>query len=510
MIRASHLSHAFLISFLIGIFLLQWWQLPGYPPWLTWTLVFVSIQGMLCCSVAVTRKAGTFLLAVSFGFTAATWTVARTTHVPTAETIDSYATGETVILHGFIADEPDKRPLSTKYTVEASHLQSDTQSELPVHGKVLVTDYNGWPEFEYGDEVIVLGTLAKPEPFDTFSYDRYLSRYGIFSVMNRVQMERVSGGHGSPLRAMLYRIKSRFERQIGRLYPEPHASLMMGLLTGSRRGIPEHLLKDFNATGLTHLIAISGFNITIILSLLGGLLFFVPARLKIFPLSLGIVVFVLFVGAGAAVIRAAIMGLLGLLALSVGRIALRRLLILWTLFFMLCVNPKYLWYDAGFQLSFLAVLGILELGPLLKTWFRMLPSAFGIQEAMVATIAAQIAAAPLIALLFGSLSLIAPLANAFVALIVPFAMLFGFLSTVISFVSFPVGQLVAFIAFGCLEWIVHTAKLFATFPGATIQLSWFDDRAMIVAYGFLLLIMLLPMLTSGTRTRVASFSLSEH
>src|SRR3990167_5289719 len=202
MIRASHLSHAFLLSFLVGVFLLQWWQLPNYPPWLTWTLVFLMIQGALCSSAATTRKAGALLLAISFGLTAALWTVARTTHVGSAQTIDFYATGDTVVLHGFIVDEPDRRPLSTKYTVEASHLQSDTQEELPVHGKVLVTDYNGWPELQYGDEVVVLGTLARPEPFDTFSYDRYLSRYGIYSVMNRAEIEAVSGGHGNRLRSL--------------------------------------------------------------------------------------------------------------------------------------------------------------------------------------------------------------------------------------------------------------------------------------------------------------------
>ena len=507
MIRASHLSHAFLLSFLIGIFLLQWWQRAIYPPWLTWTLVFLMIQGVLCSSAATTRKAGALLLAISFGLTAALWTVARTTHVGSAQTIDFYATGDTVVLHGFIVDEPDRRPLSTKYTVEASHLQSDTQEELPVHGKVLVTDYNGWPEFHYGDEVLVLGTLERPEPFDTFSYDRYLNRYGIYSVMNRAEIEVISSGrHGNRLRALLYGIKSRFERQIGKLYPEPHASLMMGLLTGSRRGIPEHLLKDFNATGLTHLIAISGFNITIIISLLGGFLFFVPARFKIIPLSMGIVVFVLFVGAGAAVVRSAIMGTLGLLALSVGRIAQRRLIILWTLFFMLSVNPKYLWYDAGFQLSFLAVLGILELGPYLKRWLHILPTSFGIQDAIIATIAAQISAAPLIAMLFGSFSLVAPVANAFVAMLVPFAMLFGFLSTVVSFMAFPIGQLIAFLGFGCLEWIIHTAHLFATFPFASIQVSWFDERMMAALYGLVLLTLLGPLQAIGTRIRVGSFS----
>ena len=123
---------------------------------------------------------------------------------------------------------------------------------------------------------------------------------------------------------------------------------------------------------------------------------------------------------------------------------------------MLAWNPKFLWYDAGFQLSFLAVVGIAEIAVPLKDSIP-LPPVFG--EAILATIAAQIMTAPLLMVIFGSFSLIAPVANALVSLVIPASMLLGFLGTMVSILSFPLGQLVAFLAFGCLEFIIRTAEI---------------------------------------------------
>ena len=246
---------------------------------------------------------------------------------------------------------------------------------------------------------------------------------------------------------------------------------MAGLLTGSRRGIPEHLMNDFNVTGLTHIIAISGYNITIVIAVISGMLFWLPLKVRFFPSIVAIIAFTLFVGASAAVVRASIMGILGLLALQTGRQSEVRLTILWTLFFMLLWNPKYLWYDAGFQLSFLAVLGLVEIAPYLDPLFKHIPKTLGIREALQMTIAAQISAVPLILFLFGRLSLIAPIANLMVAPFIPLAMLFGFFGTVTSFLWFPLGQLIGYIGWGCLEWIILVAHTLANLPFASIELG---------------------------------------
>ncbi|MDD5470285.1 MAG: ComEC/Rec2 family competence protein, partial [Candidatus Peribacteraceae bacterium] len=130
---------------------------------------------------------------------------------------------------------------------------------------------------------------------------------------------------------------------------------------------------------------------------------------------------------------------------------------------------KYLWYDAGFQLSFLAVLGLTECAPLLERWFTRVPQVLGMRESLQMTCAAQLAAVPLIIFLFGRLSLIAPIANVLVAPFIPLAMLFGFLGTMVSFAAFFPGQLIAYLGWGCLEWIVHVSGALAQLPFASVS-----------------------------------------
>ena len=246
---------------------------------------------------------------------------------------------------------------------------------------------------------------------------------------------------------------------------------MAGLLTGSRRGIPTDLLEAFNATGLTHIIAISGYNITIVIAIISSMLFWLPFKIRFFPAVTAIVAFTIFVGASAAVIRAAIMGILGLIALKNGRTTTVRISILWTAFFMIAWNPKVLWYDAGFQLSFLAVIGLTELGTLLDTVFARVPKTLAIRESLQMTVAAQIAAVPLIIILFRRCSLIAPLANLLIAPVIPLAMLFGSLGTVISFGLFPLGQLFSYLGWACLTWIILIANICSSIPYASLELN---------------------------------------
>ena len=377
------------------------------------------------------------LFAIVFGIGLAYLNVERATRVPELP----YLFEESTTIEGRISAEPDRRPMQTKYTI----------------GHVLVSDHSGYPQYKYGDRVRATGKIEQPGIIENFNYANYLSRYGIYAVMYRAHVEKIEDGSLSFFR-ILYKIKDRFEEQMNKLYAEPHASFMAGLLTGSRKGIPEKLMEDFNATGLTHIIAISGYNITIVITVISGALFWLPLKKRLLPAVVAIVIFTLFVGANAAVVRAAIMGILGLLALQSGRMSNVRLSILWTAFCMILWNPKVLWYDAGFQLSFLAVLGLVELAPLLERWLAKVPEVLGIRDALQMTIAAQISTAPLIVLLFGRVSLISPIANVLVAPFIPLAMLFGFLGTVVSFFWFFGGQLLAYIGWGCLTWIIFIAQ----------------------------------------------------
>jgi competence protein ComEC len=246
------------------------------------------------------------------------------------------------------------------------------------------------------------------------------------------------------------------------------ASLLTGLLTGSRGGMPEELLESFRVAGLSHIVAISGYNITIIITLVGGMLFWVPLK-KRFPLLVaGIALFTLFVGASASVVRAAVMGVLGLLALQQNRKADIRLLVLWSAFFMLLINPRQLWFDAGFQLSFLAVIGLAELSRPVGKALARLPETLGIRESLTATMSAQISTLPLTMLVFKQLSLVAPFANLLVAPLIPLAMLLGFIGTVLGFAWEPLGLPPSYLAWGLLNMIIVIGKSAASLPYAAV------------------------------------------
>ncbi|MDA1292967.1 MAG: ComEC/Rec2 family competence protein [bacterium] len=433
------------------------------------------------------------LVALLLGVLTALVCVIRTTHTRTPNTVDWYTTTQSVSVEGVVSTEPDKRPMKTLYTIAVDQFIDGSGTLIKgLQGNVLATDRRQWPEYQFGDRVAVFGVLEKPEQIEEFHYEHYLSRYDIYSVMYRGSFQIKTNNRqpttSTELRRTLYSLKKSFESQINRLYPEPHASFMAGLLTGSRRGIPEDLLEAFAATGLTHIIAISGYNITIVIAIISSLLFWLPLKVRFFPATIAIVCFTIFVGASAAVVRAAIMGILGLLALQNGRTTTVRLSILWTAFFMIAWNPKVLWYDAGFQLSFLAVIGLTELGTLLEKVFQRVPKTLAIRESLQMTVAAQIAAVPLIIILFKRFSLIAPIANLLIAPAIPLAMLFGAVGTLLSFGLFPLGQLVSYLGWSCLEWIIIVAYICNAIPFASIQID-IPTWTLIPYYGFIIYVL---------------------
>jgi competence protein ComEC len=285
-----------------------------------------------------------------------------------------------------------------------------------------------------------------------------------------------------PFTRMLWHIRSRFEKQIKRTFPDPSAGLLTGLLTGANGALTPTIEEEFRRTGLSHIVAISGSNITIILSLMGSMLFWLPLRWRFVPLAVGIIVFTLFVGASASVIRAAVTGIIGLVALQAGRQNDARIATGWTAFFMLLWNPWMLWADAGFQLSFLAVIGLIEMTPLLEPLLKRIPETGGIREALTATLAAQFTAVPWGVRLFGSLPLISPLANILVAPFLPLGMLFGFLAVLAEWIDPLFARMVVLPAVLLLDTVIETAHILSNIPGAVIGDLQISSTMMCVYY----------------------------
>lgn len=463
----SRISYAFLLTFLAAVLMLQWWQYPMYPSELWQILGFLGLTGFLSCTWHTARKAAPLMIAIVFALACALFCVGRTTHVPSLTTLDWHANETTVTIEGIVADDPEPRGTSRRYVINAKTIRT-ASGTFAVTGKVLATAPS-WPIFEYGDQVSVRGTLEKPGQIEDFRYDNYLSRYGVYAVMFRANLQRSGENAGSALFRNLYAFKHAVEARITSLYPEPEASLLIGLITGSRASMPEKLAADFQVTGLTHIVAISGYNVTMVITILSLVLFWLPLKWRFLP-SLGfIALFTLFTGASASVVRAAVMGCLGLLALQLGRTQTTRLTILWAAFFMIAWNPKQLWYDAGLHLSFLALLGVTEVSPLVEPLLRRLPDKFGLRESLQLTLAAQLSTLPWTIHLFRRVSLIAPLSNLLVPPVIPYAMLSGALSIILSTVSQTLGKLIALPAYLVLQWMTRSTTIMAATPLASVE-----------------------------------------
>lgn len=432
-------------------------------------------------------------------------------HHPTPNTVDYYNnTNETITIIGTIADEPDIRRNKINYTIQPISILlptsvKDNNSPSPakerglgeevlndtIRPKLLSLNPNPhllistgkYPAYQYGNRLEITGKLQTPAQFDSFDYAAYLSRFNTYSVMYRPNIKRAPPAKGelSHFRAtegvwkVLLSTKKYFEQALYRAFPsEPSSSFLAGLLLGSRKGIPENLTKDFQTVGLTHIIAISGYNITIIVTLLMAMLKPLGQKPAILISGVGIILFTLFVGASPAVVRACIMGLLALLALNSNRKAEITLILLLTATLMVGYNPKILLHDVGFQLSFLATMGLIYISPILEPYLHWLPNRLAIRESISLTLSAQIMAMPIILLNFQTLSIISPLANLLIAgPIIPLAMLFGFLSTLIAFVFLPLAKLIGFPAFLLLNYITFITQTLANIPLASVNITSF-------------------------------------
>ncbi|MDA1060298.1 MAG: ComEC/Rec2 family competence protein, partial [bacterium] len=352
-----------------------------------------------------------------------------------------YSIHEPLSYQGFVSfeacivDEVDERSDMVKYVVKSEQF-----------GNVLINAFP-FPLYSYGDCLLIEGDILTPENFGDFQYDKYLSRYGIYKLINRPKIVKLSSKAPYSFFKLLYSLKSSFEMNLSEIFGEPHGSFMSGLILGSRRGIPSDLLDDFTKTGLTHIIAISGYNITLVVIFTSAFFGFLSRRVKVFVSVVFIVLFVLLVGAGAAVVRAALMGGIALIAVFFGRPYYTGISLLGAAFFMNLWNPQILPSDLGFQLSFLATCGIVYVSPLIEKYLMFLPRLFAIRESAILTLSAQIFALPIIVLNFNQLSVVSPFANVFVLPLIPFAMIFGFLAVLFSFVFSFLAYLFGFLGY---------------------------------------------------------------
>lgn len=374
-----------------------------------------------------------------------------------------------VVLGGYIDDEPNISGNRMSFTFRAK--------ELVVPDKIIKTDertlvtVNSFPARNYGDELSITGALNPPKNLTDFDYVTYLKKQNIRIVMSFPKInekkdlrldffEKVKIG----LYKKIFGLKNKFESAVNKSISEPNTSFINGILLGSRHNIPKEIKEAFNKTGTTHILAISGYNIMIISwAVLAGLVYFLKRRTA-FWLSVAIIIlFTILTGASASVVRASVMGLLLLFANGYGRLYDPKNSIILAGAAMIYINPFALVFDVGFQLSFLAVMGLLYIYPFLDNKFRKIPELWKLKELTLMTISAQLAVVPLLIYYFHQFSAVSLLANILILPFVPVSMFLGFLSGIGGIIFTPLGNLIGFSAWAITTYQIKIIEFVASF-----------------------------------------------
>lgn len=401
--------------------------------------------------------------------------------------------GKQVEARGIIVAEPERSLSVERFTIQISYL-NDVKAEPFL---VLVTA-GRYPRYELGDEVVVQGKLEKPENYGEFDYVSYLSRRDIFATMFFPQANKVGEGRGNQLMFYLSRLKHAFEENLEAVIPEPHAAFLKGLTLGERESLPADLVENFSRTGTTHIVALSGYNITMLgRFFVNGLMYLtVPFRISFWIATAAIGLFVLLTGASPSVVRAGIMGILVLIAQKEGRLYQMINALVFAAALMILHNPKILRFDAAFQLSFLATLGLIYLSPQIE---RLLSRRhkfnthdikpgnkpfFSWKQTLTETLAAQIMVLPLLIYLFGRVSLISPLSNIAVIMAVPYAMIMGFITGGLGFLWVPLAQILGWTAWIILEYQIRAIEFFAKIPVASVTVDKWIAIPLLVFYAY--------------------------
>jgi competence protein ComEC len=460
--------------------------LPGIVP-LAWLLAFGILAGVTYYVWAMQRAAttqqvlggsssGTPLQIMLFMLLALAAGGYRYTFVPQTSDIARYNNLGGVQIEGIVIAEPDIRDDRAQLQVQAETIFTGSAT-YATSGVVLVNAPRR-TDAQYGDRVLATGILVTPAEFDTFSYSDFLARSGVFSVMQNAVVEVVHEGEGSPIYAALLDFKAQAQRHIARSLPEPAAALLTGILLGSERGISPAIADAFSRVGASHVIAISGFNMALISGVVMNSLnrFTARKRLAAFLGITFLVIYTLLVGANLAVVRAAVMSSLLIIAPLFKRKTFVPATLAGALVGITALSPGALW-DIGFQLSFLATLGLALFAEPLSRGFeafllRIMPSRAArsvlglLNEALVAGLAAQILTLPLIILYFQRISLVTLVVNVLIVPAQALLLYIGLIAVIVAFISPLIGQILFWLALLPLSWTLWIVRSFAALPFA--------------------------------------------
>lgn len=476
----DRIFYAIVFGFILGVFLQSFLFLDFYICILFCVIAFAII---LLYGFLFKNKwgiiIGFFLLAIFFG-------VLRfiSIDINGVKFLDSKIDQE-ISIGGIIIDNPEIKENNQKLVIRTSSPKPGFwEEEVDI---LLSVDFA--QEYQYGDFVNIVGKLEKPENFVTdygkeFDYINYLKKDGIFYTMYSPEIEIISHNNGNKIKKILFIIKEKFLEKINFSIRQPESLLMGGLILGEKAAFSQELRQSFVNTGTIHIVALSGYNVTIVAEWIMKLFSFLPKNLGIGVGIITIILFILMTGGSSTAVRSGIMATLTLIARLTGRnYDVARALIL-AAFFMIFFNPMILIYDVSFQLSFIATVAVIFITPRIEKYFNWVTKKFGLRDVVSVTCSAYIFVLPFILYKMGTFSLVALPANILVLPFISFTMAFGFLTGLLGFISSVIALPISFISFIFLHYELFVIDILSKFKFSTFVIPNFPLIFTILIYAY--------------------------
>jgi len=382
--------------------------------------------------------------------------------------------GQAAVIRGVVAD--DSRPAGggAEVLVIPSAIAVDGRALTDV-GNLLVR-WRGPLTVAYGDQVQATGKLTLPRDMPTFDRRAYLAQSQAYLELQASSID-VTGRQDGLLR-LAAEIRAWYAGAVNRVLPPPHASVLLGVVLGVRQGIPPDLQQALVATGLVHLLVLSGLKVAVFARIAQAALRPPLGRHSTWPALALIGMYALAGGATPAAVRASAMGALAIVATRLGRPSHVWTSLAITAGAMLGWRPELAW-DVGFQLSFAGTAAIILLTPGIEARLGWLPSV--LREPFAVTCAAQIGTLPMMATDFHLISPVGPLANALVLPLLPAMVAVGLLLGPLSLLP-GVAAAIAMPVAGLLAYLEQVAYVLARFPAAAINIPRFPTWTGVAYY----------------------------
>jgi competence protein ComEC len=387
------------------------------------------------------------------------------------------AAGQVVTITGRITDDSHSTAGGSEALVEPDRIAGSGGVSLGI-GNLLVR-WRGPTEAAFGDSIQASGRLTLPRDLPTFDRRAYLAQRHVFLELVATNFDVLNPGSG--IAGVPGWLRANYVSALNDTLPAPHASVLLGIVLGVRQGIPSNLQNALIATGLIHLLVLSGLKVAVFARIVQGALTPLLGRHATWPAVAMIGLYALVGGATPAAVRAAIMGGLAITASRLGRPSHVWTSLAVTAAAMLAWHPELAW-DVGFQLSFAGTAAIILLTPAIERRLPLLPSV--VREPFAVTCAAQVGTLPMMATDFHVLSPIAPLANALTLPILPALVATGLLLCPLAAAP-DLARIAALPIAGLLAYVEQVSYLLARLPSAAIAVPRFPPGAGLAYYSAL-------------------------